>query len=49
MYTAGPKALDEDEVAYLESVAEREKNKERRRAEEEEREMAAFGMSKGRR
>lgn len=40
---APPKALDEEEVAYLDSVRQREESRDRRRAEEEERELAAFG------
>lgn len=45
---APPKALDEEEVAYLEGVAAKEKSKERARAEEEERELAAFGKEEER-
>lgn len=40
---APTKALDEEEAAYLEGVRQREETRERRRAQEEERELAAFG------
>lgn len=40
---APPKALDEDEVAFLEGVAAHEKAVEKRKAEEEAKELAAFG------
>jgi hypothetical protein len=43
--TAPPKALDEDEVAFLEGVARYEKAKEQQKAEQEAQELAAFGAS----
>jgi hypothetical protein len=40
---APPKALDEDEIKFLEEVSAQEKASERKRQEEEEKELAAFG------
>lgn len=46
---APPKALDEEEASYLDGILEQEKARERRRAEEEERELAAFSLARANR
>ncbi|GAB5031277.1 Hypothetical protein NocV09_00501450 [Nannochloropsis oceanica] len=46
---APPKALDEAEASYLQGILEQEKMRDRRRAEEEERELAAFSLARANR
>eukprot|EP00624_Nannochloropsis_granulata_P000475 evm.model.NODE_11811_length_10454_cov_19.500383.4 len=46
---APPKALDEGEASYLQGILEQEKMRDRRRAEEEERELAAFSLARANR
>jgi hypothetical protein len=46
LFAAPPKALDEEEVEYLDRIAAKEKAQQKRIAEQEELELTAFGTTK---